>query len=386
MRKAVPIYRNGFLFLKPIISVSFFRFRRTLQAQFLANAIMKPLIPFIFLWFILVSSTALFAQGDSAYFAIKLCGPEFGEKKIPGVYGVDYIYPNKAELEYFKSKGFKLMDLPFKWERVQPQLGGPLDSLEMGRINYFLNLCDTLGLKAKLSMQNFGRYRLNENESIIGSPELPVTQFEDVWKKLAAYWNGKQQLIGFQIMNEPHDMRELSWVVIAQKAIDAIRTVNSSQTIFVCGDSYAASIDWKPNNPKIHELVDISDNLVYEAHCYFDKDLSGQYLDASGATIKAYEHNAYGSKTGVQAVKPFIKWLKKYKKKGFIGEYGVPDDDPRWLLVLEKFLAYITESGVNGAYWAAGPWWGEYRLSVEPRNGQDRPQMKVLERYLFIVR
>jgi len=160
--------------------------------------------------------------------------------------------------------------------------------------------------------------------------------------------------------------------------------VNSSQTIYVCGDSYAATIDWKPNNPKIHELVDISDNLVYEAHCYFDKDLTGQYLNPSGGISNAYEHNAYGVKTGVQAVKPFVKWLNKYKKKGFIGEYGVPDDDPRWLLVLDKFLAYISENGVNGAYWAAGPWWGAYRLSVEPRNGEDRPQMKILERYLFV--
>ena len=347
---------------------------------------MKTLSQLVIICLLVTGYSNLFAQGDTAAFAIKLCGPEFGEKKMPGVYGVDFIYPNKAELVYFKDKGFKLMDLPFKWERVQPLLGGPLDSIEMGRINSFLDLCDSLGLKAKLSMQNFGRYLINGNESVIGSPELPVSQFEDVWKKLANSWNGKQNLLGFQIMNEPHDMHAMPWVTIAQKAIDAIRSVNSSHTIFVCGDSYSATIDWKPNNPKIHELKDISDNLVYEGHCYFDKDLSGQYLNPSGTTDKAYEHNAFGSKTGVQAVKPFVKWLKKYKKKGFIGEYGVPDDDPRWLIILDKFLAYISENGVNGAYWAAGPWWGEYRLSVEPRNGEDRPQMKILERYLFVTR
>jgi aryl-phospho-beta-D-glucosidase BglC (GH1 family) len=386
MRKALSIYRLGFLLLMLIISFLFFRFSKTLQALFLAIALMKLLLRLTIICFFCVNSNCLFAQGDTAFYAIKLCGPEFGEKKMPGVYGVDFIYPNKTELLYFKSKGFRLMDLPFKWERVQPKLGGDLDSVEMGRINQFLSLCDSLGLKAKLSMQNFGRYLLNGTEFMIGSPELPVAYFEDVWKKLAASWNGKQSLIGFQIMNEPHDMLAMPWVSIAQKAIDAIRVVNSSQTIFVCGDSYAATIDWKPNNPNIHELVDISDNLVYEAHCYFDKDLSGQYLNSSGSIANAYEHNSYGSKTGVQAVKPFIKWLKKYKKKGFIGEYGVPDDDPRWLTVLDKFLGYISDSGVNGAYWAAGPWWGEYRLSVEPRNGEDRPQMKILERYLYVVK
>jgi len=347
---------------------------------------MKPLQRLLFLLFFSISPNALFAQGDSTAFAIKLCGPEFGEKKIPGVYGVDFIYPNKGELMYFQSKGFRLMDLPFKWERVQPVLGGPLDSVEMGRIGAFLDTCEILGLKAKLSMQNFGRYLLNGKETLIGANDLPIIYFEDVWKKLASTWNGKRNLVGFQIMNEPHDMNAMPWFEIAQKAIDAIRSVNSSQTIFVCGDKYAASIDWKPNNPKIHELVDISDNLVYEAHCYFDQDLTGQYLNATGSVNNAYEYNSFGSRTGIQAVKPFINWLKKYKKKGFIGEYGVPDDDDRWLLVLDKFLAYISKNGVNGAYWAAGPWWGEYRLSVEPRNGQDRPQMKILERYLFVVK
>jgi endoglucanase len=51
----------------------------------------------------------------------------------------------------------------------------------------------------------------------------------------------------------------------------------------------------------------------------------------------------------------------------------VPDDDPRWLAVLDEFLAALQANGVGGTYWAAGPWWGSYRLSVEPRDGRDRP-------------
>jgi len=39
---------------------------------------------------------------------------------------------------------------------------------------------------------------------------------------------------------------------------------------------------------------------------------------------------------------------------GFIGEYGVPDSDPRWLTVLDTFLAYLDANGVGGTYWAGG--------------------------------
>lgn len=314
-------------------------------------------------------------------FGIKICGPEFGENKLPGVYGTDYIYPNYEELSYFFSKGFRLIDLPFRWERIQPVLGVALDSAELNRMQMFLNECDSIGLQVKLTMQNFGRYRCNGNEYIIGSKELPVSYFDDVWKKLAFAFRNQTNIYGFQIMNEPYKMKAVPWFKIAQITIAAIRSVNKLHSIFVCGEDYANAVYWKINNDQLKNLVDPCDNIVYEAHCYFDADFSGRYLNPAGTAEKAYEYNVLNSKAGVQAIKPFVKWLKKNKKKGFVGEYGVPDDDPRWLPLLDAFLNYISANGINGAYWTAGPWWGNYRLSVEPRDGVDRPQMEVLQRY-----
>ena len=46
-----------------------------------------------------------------------------------------------------------------------------------------------------------------------------------------------------------------------------------------------------------------------------------------------------------------------------------------------RYRRKLKENGIGGTYWAAGPWWGNYPLSVEPRNGQDRPQMAVLLKY-----
>jgi len=43
-----------------------------------------------------------------------------------------------------------------------------------------------------------------------------------------------------------------------------------------------------------------------------------------------------------------------------------------------RYRKKLKENGLGGTSWAAGPWWGNYALSVEPRNGQDRPQMAVL--------
>ncbi len=85
---------------------------------------------------------------------------------------------------------------------------------------------------------------------------------------------------------------------------------------------------------------------------------------------------------GADRLKPFVDWLKANNARGFIGEYGVPDTDARWLTVLDNFLTAMDTAGLGGTYWAGGPWWGNYQLGVEPRSGQDRPQMAILTRHL----
>ena len=64
-----------------------------------------------------------------------------------------------------------------------------------------------------------------------------------------------------------------------------------------------------------------------------------------------------------------------------IGECGVPGDDPRWMTMLDGALAYLRDNNVSFTYWAAGPWWGTYPLSIEPNGTVDKPQMAILEKY-----
>ncbi|MFX8871876.1 hypothetical protein ABTM94_19310, partial [Acinetobacter baumannii] len=58
-------------------------------------------------------------KGNALALGINLCGSEFGEDKLPGKLNVDYVYPNEKEITYFASKGFKIIDIPFRWERIQ---------------------------------------------------------------------------------------------------------------------------------------------------------------------------------------------------------------------------------------------------------------------------
>ena len=163
---------------------------------------------------------------------------------------------------------------------------------------------------------------------------------------------------------------------IAQVVIDAIREVDTETPIIVCGDSFSSARFWVEYSDNLRTLVDPSDNLIFQAHLYFDKDYSGQYLNS-------YDADGITANTGVERAKYFVEWLKRYNKRGLLGEYGVPDDDPRWLETLENLLIYLRDNGVPGTYWSAGPRWGDYKLAVQPSNNYtvDRPQMSVLEKY-----
>ena len=52
------------------------------------------------------------SQNFQAY-GITLCGAEFGENNLPGTYGVNYVYPQTSEVDYFASKGVQVIQLPF---------------------------------------------------------------------------------------------------------------------------------------------------------------------------------------------------------------------------------------------------------------------------------
>ena len=57
--------------------------------------------------------------------------------------------------------------------------------------------------------------------------------------------------------------------------------------------------------------------------------------------------------------------------QGVIGEFGVPWFERRWLPVLDGFLDRAKEKQMTAVAWAGGDWWGEYPLSLQPRNDQD---------------
>jgi endoglucanase len=178
-------------------------------------------------------------------------------------------------------------------------------------------------------------------------------------------------------MNEPHDLPEGSdsWAALSQAATDAIRKSDNASWILIPGYGWQTARFWPQNNASLN-VSDPSGRILYAAHQYFDADYSGSYS-------RTYDADETYAAIGVDRVRPFLDWLAARNAQGILTEYGVPDSDSRWLTVLDGFLTALDADPriVGGTYWASGPWWGTYPLSVEPRAGIDRPQMSVLQRH-----
>ncbi|WP_156680810.1 cellulase family glycosylhydrolase [Sphingomonas profundi] len=298
---------------------------------------------------------------------VNLSGAEFG--KIGQKYGYGYVYPSASDIKFYADKGVELFRLPVKWERLQPTAGGPLDQAELGRLVKFLKDADAAGTKVIVDIHNYGTYSGDK----LGSADLPNSQFADFWQKLASAIKDIPSVTGYDLMNEPHDLGGHDvWPAAAQAAVDAIRTVDTKTAIYVEGSGWASTRNWSSNNDKL-DIKDPSNNIVYEAHLYFDK---------YGAGIYQGSYDAEGAKPDMAdaMLADFVNWLDAKGAKGFIGEIAVPDNDPRWLTVLDNAYKAMEKNDLDSTYWGAGPWWGNYPMALRNKDGSDSVQLAVLDK------
>lgn len=302
---------------------------------------------------------------------VNLSGAEFGSGNK---YGWDYIYPSTGDLKFYADQGITLFRLPVKWERLQTTAGGELNKAEVARLLTFLDKAAEVGGKVIIDLHNYGSH----NGVKLGTAGLPTTMLADFWGKLATAVGGKSAVQGYDLMNEPNGFKSTTtWPTAAQQAVNAIRAKGDTHTIYVQGEHWAGASNWAANNPNL-DVKDPLKKLVYEAHVYFDRDGSGTYkggYDAEGASADI----------GVKRLQSFLSWLDKKDAKGFIGEFAVPSDDPRWQVVLDNMLTVMNKAGLDGTYWGGGSWFKGYKPGLLDATGAAKASLDTLLKHVVLA-
>lgn len=315
---------------------------------------------------------------------VNIAGAEFGEGTIPGDFNTHYTFNSEETFAYFATRGLPLLRVPIRWERIQRQPFGELDADYLNGLRGNIAWAKAHGARVLIDVHNYGRYKLDEggsrNEYVLdnlygGEIKVPREALVNLWLRLSRQFRDEPGVHGYGLMNEPHDMGQADWEAISQETLSAIRADGDLKTIYVGGDSWSSAERWPDTHGPEAWIDDPANNTVYEAHLYFDQDASGRYFQGYDQELAANPNLLQVGRTRLQ---PFWDWCRSNEVRCFIGEYGVPGSDGRWLNVLDNLLTAMDEAGMGGTYWAAGDWWGDYPLSAQPSGGRDKPQMRVL--------
>jgi endoglucanase len=312
--------------------------------------------------------TMAFAKDELPFFrGVNLASGSFGAQKSPRRYGYEYIYSGSASVDYFHSKGFNLFRVAFLWENMQPVLQGSLSPTELGHLDALVNYATGKGLFVALDVHNYARHDGRK----LGI-DLPVEVLADLWSRLASHYKDNPRVL-FDLMNEPNNMPTQTVKNMAQAAIDAIRATGAENTIMVEGNAWSGAWHWHSSDSgMLAELVDPVGNIVFSPHQYLDSNGSGTQPSCLRNTI------------GVERIRAVTLWARENKVRLLLGEFGA-GANATCQAAVTSMLDYMQQHPdvwIGWAWWAGGPWWGDYFSSIEPQNGMDRPQMQWLTPYL----
>jgi len=316
---------------------------------------------------------------------ISVAGLEFGTEKpgfsneTPGKLGKDYFLNNRRCIEALSRAGFRGFRIPFRWERIQPALGGPLDPDAVQHLRYLLTLAKTARSQVLLDLHNFGSYikvidqmpvSCTLETEINQHVELDAEDFADLWARLAYALSGLPGIAGYSLMNEPLELPEGAWVRASQAAVDCIRGEGDRTPIYVAGDYGSMASNWDTMNPTTPWIEDPLNRITYEAHCFLDQDQSGDYR-LPYADELSFDPEL--KERGRNRLRPFLTWLKEGGVDGIVSEFGVPTNDQRWAALLSSMLETLDEAQVQSIWWAGGEHWGSYPLSLQPNPMSEEP-------------
>ena len=349
------------------------------------------------------------SRAGIVYTGVNLAGAEFGQTSLPGTYNTHYTYPTHAEVDYYVGKGMNTFRVPFRWERLQQSQNAALNSAELARLNNFVNYATARGASVIIEPHNFARYYpqpasnyQGSSVGVVGS-DVPNSAFADFWAKVANQYKSNPRVL-FNLMNEPANVNTDQWVGSANAAIAAIRNTGANNLILVPGTRYTGAWTWnnsdsqgRSNAAAMLDIVDAGNNFAFDVHQYLDNDGSGT------STQIGTNANPNNTNIGVERLTAFTNWLKTNDRRGFLGEFAVANSrigsgtsggQPRigdeTLVNLLNYVHSNDDVWLGWAWWAAGPWWGEYMFTLEPPNlssgtPTDREAMAVLQPYLVGV-
>jgi hypothetical protein len=166
-----------------------------------------------------------------------------------------------------------------------------------------------------------------ETDRTLFTNEDDQRAFIEMWRSLANDYRLRRNVVGYDLLVEPHDAP--TWPAIAQRTVDAIRTVDPSTAIVIETDAWSAARALATFPPLR------GDRLVYAVHQY---------------EPYAFTHEAAASWSPAELAAPFAA-IDAFHRPVFVNELGVLIAKTGSAAFLEAELAQLESRGLDHAVW-----------------------------------
>jgi endoglucanase len=203
--------------------------------------------------------------------------------------------------------------LPVGWQfLVNGQLGGNLDGNNFAQYDRLVQGCLSSGAAICIvDVHNYARW----NGGIIGQGGPSNDQFVSLWRQLAQKYASQSKIV-FGIMNEPHDVPDITaWAATVQAVVTAIRQAGATtQMILMPSNNWtaASTVVSSGSGAALLTVKDIdgtTNKLIFDIHKYLDSDNSGTHTECVTDNISG-------------AFQPLATWLRQNNRTALLSETG----------------------------------------------------------------
>jgi endoglucanase len=317
---------------------------------------------------VLAGPSARAATAACPLIGVNLAGAEFE------MIGGRWKWPHLENMDYYLSLGVKVFRVPFNWNRLQPDIAKPLEPAALEGLDRLVDRAVGEGAVVLLDMHDYGR----RDKIVIGDDASAATleAYASFWGELAQRY-GRNSLVWYGLMNEPHDQDPILNLNIQNAACAEIRRCGGAGTVLFSGIAWTGAHSWTKtsNGTVMLQAFDPADNYGFDMHQYLDKGFGGSNPIATEGI-------------GKRILKSATDWATQHRKRIFIGEFstGRTEASLRELRDLLDVMMARPDIFLGATYWAGGGVWGNTnQQTVDPPRdspGVMSEQLKLLMPYV----
>ncbi len=150
--------------------------------------------------------------------------------------------------------------------------------------------------------------------------------FVECWKRIAARFRARPEIYGFDLVNEPHQVKRASaydYWTIQKMAAEAIRGIDPVTTIVVEANGWDSPDAFAYLSPLA------MDNVIYQVHMYQPLDFTHQGIGKEDCGDAGYPHLKYPDAARKldkayikRRLEPVLKFQRKHHARILVGEFS----------------------------------------------------------------